>query len=231
MQEEAGMTATIDSRVAPTGTSVQRVLLVDDHQTFAELLKRALDSEDDVECVGHARNGSEALQLAQRLDPDVVLMDLELPDGDGITFTADLVSWNPAVRVLILTAHAGPGEFTRAGAAGACGFLAKTGSLDELLDALRTAHRGSVVLPASVAAGLSTPAASRTDDLSLTPRELEVLRLLGRGLDPRCISRELGVSLHTCRGYVKSLLLKLGAHSQLEAVVIASRAGLIRVGE
>lgn len=224
-------TTEIDSRLYAAGGRPQRVLVVDDHQTFAELLQRALDSEDDIECIGHACNAGEAVQLVEALDPDVVLMDLELPDGDGLSLTESLVARHPELKVLILTAHASSGEFTRAGAAGACGFLAKTGSLDDLLYALRSAHLGSVVLPASVAAGLGNHTASPRGDLGLTPRELDVLRLLGRGLDPRAISRELSVSLHTCRGYVKSVLMKLDAHSQLEAVVVASRSGLIRVGE
>lgn len=210
---------------------VSRVMVVDDHRTFAELLARALDAEDDMVCVGHARDGEEAVQMVAELQPDVVLMDLELPGRDGITVTGELTSRYPDLKVLILTAHAGSGELSRAGAAGACGFLAKDGSLDEVLDALRSAHCGSLLLPSGVAAGFAQVPAPRGEEIGLTPRELEVLRLLGQGRDPRAIARELGVSLYTCRGYVKSVLAKLDVHSQLEAVVVASRSGLIRVGE
>jgi len=208
-----------------------RVLVVDDHRTFAELLARALDAECDLECVGHAQDSGEALTAVERLRPDVVLMDVHLPDRDGICTAAELVRDHPDLKVLILTAHASLADIERAATAGACGFLAKDGSLFEVLDGLRTARRGSLILPDGLLARLSAVGESdRTvRQWHLTPRELEVLRLLGEGRDPRCIAKELGVSLHTCRGYVKGILAKLDAHSQLEAVVIATRAGVIRL--
>jgi DNA-binding NarL/FixJ family response regulator len=213
-------------------TLVTRVLVVDDHRTFAELLARALNAEPDLSCVGHALNAKDGIAAAQRLTPDIILMDLHLPDLDGISATAELTAQNPDLKVLILTAHASPVEMTRAGAAGASGFLAKDGALDDVLAALRTARRGSLILPAAVLAEFNHPqASSGSPESTLTPRELEVLVLLGQGRDPRGIAKDLGVSLHTCRGYVKSILAKLNVHSQLEAVVVASRAGLIRLGE
>lgn len=213
---------------------VIRVLVVDDHRTFAELLSRALDAEPDLTCVGHALTSAEAVVAVRELSPDVVLMDLQLPDRDGIETTRLLTAEDDDVKVLILTAHAGPAEMARAAAAGAAGFLAKDGSLGDVLDALRLARRGSLVLPPSVMAGFAAREGTierRTSDAGLTPRELQVLRLLGQGHDPRTIAKELGVSLHTCRGYVKSILAKLDVHSQLEAVVVATRTGLITVGE
>jgi DNA-binding NarL/FixJ family response regulator len=212
---------------------ITKVLVVDDHRTFAELLSRALDAEPDLQCVGRASGASEAVDAVPRLMPDVVLMDVRLPDGDGISTTAELTRAFPDLKVLILTAHASETDISRAGAAGAAGFLAKDGSLSEVLDALRTARRGSLILPDGV---LATVAAQGSRERSapewgLTPRELEVLRLLGDGRDPRAIAKELGVSLFTCRGYVKSIRAKLGVHSQLEAVVLATRSGLIRFGQ
>ena len=210
-----------------------RVLVVDDHRTFAELLSKALDAEFDMECVGHAQDAGEALVAVARLRPDVVLMDVHLPDRDGISTTAELVRDDPDLKVLILTAHASLADVERAAAAGASGFLAKDGSLTEVLGGLRTARRGSLILPDGLldrlsAVGEGDPA---MDHWQLTPRELEVLRLLGHGRDPRGIAKDLGVSLNTCRGYVKAVLAKLGVHSQLEAVVVATRAGLIRLGD
>ncbi len=214
-------------------TTPTRVLVVDDHLTFAQLLSRALDAEPDLQCVGHSLNAEDGVAAAIDLAPDIVLMDLQLPDRDGISATAELTARDPEMKVLILTAHASPFEMSRAGAAGASGFLAKDGSLDDVLNALRTARRGSLILPAAVLAEFTRPATppAHGPESPLTPRELEVLRKLGQGLDPRAIANELGVSLHTCRGYVKSILAKLEVHSQLEAVVVASRSGLIQLGE
>lgn len=218
----------------PDRPAVTRVLVVDDHRTFAELLSFALESQADMACIGHALTAAEGVDAVHRLRPDVVLMDLQLPDRDGISTAAGLVRDDPMLRVLILTAHPSPTEMARAGAAGACGFLAKDGSLKDVLHALRTATQGNLVLPRSVTesfAADSARAAGGVAAAGLTPREIDVLHLLGRGRDLRSIARELGISLHTSRGHVKSVLSKLGAHSQLEAVVLATQAGLITVGD
>lgn len=227
------MTVREDDGAEATDDGVIRVLVVDDHRTFAELLSRALDAEPDLTCVGHAQNSAEAIMAVPALNPDVVIMDLQLPDRDGISTTADLMRSYPDLKVLILTAHAGPSEMARAGAAGASGFLTKDGALTDVLDALRSARRGSLILPPSVIAGFAVrgPVTLGQTDVGLTPRELEVLQLLGQGRDPRTISKDLGVSMHTCRGYVKGVLAKLDAHSQLEAVVVGTRMGLIQVGQ
>src|SRR3954469_11011619 len=207
------------------------VLVVDDHQTFAELLALALGAEPSLRYVGHARDSAEATRLVDELNPDVVLMDVQLPDVDGLTTTERLIAARPELRVVVLTAHTDPSLVTRAAAAGAAGFLPKDGALGDVLQALRTAHRGGMVVPAQLLAGVlaapppvPTPAAPASP---LTIREQDVLRLMGRGMDVRAISRELGISPHTCRGYVKSILSKLDAHSQLEAVMAAIRMGLL----
>jgi DNA-binding NarL/FixJ family response regulator len=190
-----------------------RVLVVDDHRPFAELLARALEAESDFECVGHAQDSAQALVAVERLNPDVVLMDVHLPDRDGICTTADLVRDHADLKILILTAHASLADVERAATAGASGFLAKDGSLLELLDGLRTARRGSLVLPDGLVARLT--AADEIDrtmrEWHLPPREMEVLRRLGDGRDPRGSAKELGVSLHTFRRYVKAVLAKLGS--------------------
>lgn len=223
-----GFDAEVEAR-SPT-----RVLVVDDHRTFAELIASALDAEPDVTCVGHELNAAGAIEATTRLMPDMILMDLKLPDGDGISTTAHLTATFPDLMVLILTGHASTAEMTRAAMAGASGFLSKSGSLDDVLDALRTARRGSLILPPTLLAALRTSAPPRWEtepESNLTARELDVLRRLSRGEDPRLIAKQLGVSLSTCRGYVNSLLAKMKVHSQLEAVVVASRSGLIRLGE
>jgi DNA-binding NarL/FixJ family response regulator len=211
------------------------VLVVDDHQTFAELLAIALQSEPQLRFVGHAQSSAEARELVARLRPDAVLMDVELPDVDGIKTTEQLMDDYPELRVIVLTAHAEPSLVSRAVAAGACGFLPKGGALGDVLQALRTAHRGSMMIPAHLLSGALNPAASRTASAEpvtlLTGREREVLQFMALGRDARAIANELGISLHTCRGYVKSILAKLDAHSQLEAVMKAIRTGLLDTRE
>jgi DNA-binding NarL/FixJ family response regulator len=133
----------------------------------------------------------------------------------------------------MLTASEDTGLISRAAAAGAAGFVAKTSALEQVLDAIRSARSGSMVVDPAFLAGLLTSRSRQPEHVpdggrpALTPREMEVLKLLGSGLDPRTIARQLSISLHTCRGYVKSMLAKLDCHSQLEAVVTASRLGLL----
>lgn len=216
------------------GSVKVRVLVVDDHRTFGELLEIALEREPGLEFVGHALSGLEARGKVALLHPDLVIMDVQLPDGDGIDLAGELVRADPALRVIVLTAQPTTEMVTRAGDAGACGFLPKSGALEDMLEVVRTARPGRLVLPPQLLRMLR-PATSGPTEASpaadLTSRELEVLRHLGRGIDQQKIARQLGISLHTCRGHVKSVLSKLHAHSQLEAVVTANRAGLIRVGD
>jgi DNA-binding NarL/FixJ family response regulator len=213
------------------GTRPARVLVVDDHCTFAELVVLALATEPDLECVGAAHDAAAARSMAEQLAPDVILMDVNLGDQDGLDLTAELVRAHPELRVVVLTAHADSDAMRRAAAAGACALLPKDGSLPDLLNGLRSARPGGLVVhPALLRTLMSQQEASDTARAAmpaLTPRELLVLQLLAQGRDARSIAGELRISLNTCRGYVKSLLMKLDAHSQLEAVVIAGRHGLV----
>jgi DNA-binding NarL/FixJ family response regulator len=214
---------------AVQATRTIRVLVVDDHRTFTELLSLALAGEPDIECVGVAGTGAQAVQLAARLRPDVVVMDIQMPDQDGLAATRRLREVSPGTAVAIVTAHRDPDWVVRAAQAGASAFVPKDGSLTEMLDAIRCAQPGAMrVSPSTFPT--TAPAAPRPGDPpppALTPREREVLALMGRGLAPREIARVLGISLHTCRGYVKSLHMKLDVRSQLEAVVRGQQLGLI----
>jgi DNA-binding NarL/FixJ family response regulator len=202
--------------------------VVDDHRTFADLLALALSDQPDLRCVGTAHSVDEGMALARSLRPDLVVMDVRLGDGDGIEATAELTAWRPETRVIVLTAHASQGLMERAAAAGACCLLPKDGSLDDMLAALRSARRdGFVVHPSLLKSLMGGPRIPQPRAPQLTAREREVLRLLAEGRDARTIGRQLGISLSTCRGYVHSLLVKLDAHSQLEAVAIAKRQGLL----
>lgn len=212
------------------GDEVITVLVVDGHQTFAELLGVALRGQPDLRYVGHARNGEQALRLAAELRPNVILLDPELPDTDGIAIAEMLRHRQPDTRVVILTASSEATLVGRATAAGAAGFLSKNGALGDVLHAVHTAHGGGMTVSTDILARLlrSTSPVVGPRGGGLTAREHEVLELMGSGLDPRAIARRLGISVHTCRGYVKAVLAKLDAHSQLEAVAVATRRGLIQ---
>lgn len=224
------------------------MLIVDDHSTFAELLAGALDREPDLSCVGHAPTAAEGVALAGQLRPDVVVMDLRLPDMDGFAGTQQIQQVSPDSVVVILTAHAGADLIARAVAVGASGLLPKDGSLSAVLGALRGAHRGGMIVHPSLlptvpvgasdvqgevrgryagVPGHGASARSPGGAPELTARERDVLALMAEGLDVTRISRTLRIAESTCRGYVKSVLAKLDAHTQLEAVVKAVRLGLV----
>ena len=224
------------------------VLVVEDQQSFASALEIAIGVQPDLECAGTAGTVGEALTQMTRRMPDVVLMNIRLPGTDGIDGTARIKTLYPSVSVLILTAEATPARLAAAAAAGASGFLAKDTPLTDILTAIRNPTEGKMVVEGTTflellnnirhldnayqgAAAFTQPTQAGTvpDQAKLTAREREVLALMGEGLDPRAIAKQLVVSLHTARGHVKSIMTKLGAHSQLEAVVRATRAGLLQV--
>ena len=223
-------TSTTATRPA-AGTSTVNVLVVDDHTTFSDLLALALEGEPDFTCVGTASSVVTALAMVDELRPDLVLMDVHLGDGDGVAATAELTQIYPELRVVVLTAHIDTALMQRAADAGACCLLPKDGSLPDMLQALRSARRGGLVVHPELLKALVMSRPARGNQLPpLTPRELDVLRMLADGSDARAIAKALAISVSTCRGYVKNLLLKLDAHSQLEAVVIATNNGLVSVG-
>jgi DNA-binding NarL/FixJ family response regulator len=215
--------------VGEAGAASLRVLVVDDHKTFADLLSLALSSEPDFDCVGTAGSAAEAVAMAAELKPDIVVMDIEMPRQDGLAATRRLREVVPDLVIVVVTAHRDPQWVLRATQAGASAFVPKNGSLPEMLDVLRRARNGGMLVAAS-AFGSTTTAPQPTMSMprvELTQRERDVLHCLNRGMAPKAIARVLGISLHTCRGYVKSLLSKLRVSSQLEAVVTAQRLGLI----
>jgi len=208
------------------------VVVVDDHTTFSDLLAMALNAEPDFTCVGTAPSVAKAMVMVDELRPDLVIMDVRLSDGDGVAATAQLTTLYQALRVIVLTAHTDSSLMQRAADAGACCLLPKNGSLQDMLKALRSSRRGGLVVhPALLSTLIGAQLRRKVDYLPpLTRRERDVLRMLADGSDARAIARDLGITVATCRGYVKSLLLKLNAHTQLEAVVIATNHGLMRVG-
>lgn len=210
-----------------------RVLVVDDHHTFSDLLVVALESQDDFECVGTAATAADAVRTAVHTKPDLVVMDLQLGADCGLQATRDIHAHLPETVIVVVTAYRDPAWLARATQAGASAFVPKSGSLHEMLSALRSARRGSMFVAPSLFehTGAKQVAPPREHVERLTAREQEVLVLMGKGVSPREIARILNISLNTCRGYVKVVHTKLGVRSQLEAVVKAQRLGIIAVDE
>jgi DNA-binding NarL/FixJ family response regulator len=181
-------------------------------------------------CVGHAQTIEAGMAMVDELRPDIVLMDVRLSDGDGIAATAELTLRHPALRVVVLTAFVDRTLLQRAAAANACALLPKDGELAAMLCSLRNSKRGTFTVSPEVLSRTMIGSQREPHGVpALTRREQEVLQMLAAGLETRIIAREIGISINTCRGYIKSLLAKIGAHSQLEAVAIAMRHGLLHV--
>lgn len=184
--------------------AVARVLIVDDHRTFTDLLSLALSTQPDFECVGTASNGASATATALRTRPDIIVMDIQLTHENGLEITRQIRRVLPDVTVVVVSAHREVDWAQKAAKAGANAYAPKSGSLDELLDILRSCsavqQAGGRQVPAT---GAERPSGDG-DVRSLTAREHEVLRLMCQGFAPTAIARLLSISLNTCRGHVKS---------------------------
>lgn len=194
-----------------------RVLVIDDHRVFTDLLAFALDATADTVCVGTAASVAEGLRKAEAMSPDAIVLDVGIGDDDGVEAIPDLRARCPRARIVVLTAHPTAAGADAARAVGASGYLAKDTRLDDLVTAL---HSATVSRPA-IAPGLA-----RTPLDALTPRERDVLALLCGGRRPTDIARELSLSPHTVRDHVKTLRRSLGARSQLEVVAKARDLGV-----
>jgi len=225
------MTSKLPDDSVPAGAESgdRTILVVDDHRSFAEMLSAALDTVKGLTCVATAGTAAEGIALAARLRPSIVIMDIQMPGQDGLIATRRIREVAPDTLIAVVTAHRDHEWISRAAQAGASAFIPKNGSLEEMLDVLRRVARGRLIVASSAYKGEppSTPQPSTPAAPALTPRELEVLTYLGQGMPARGIARVLGISLHTCRGHLKSVYAKLGVGSQLEAVVTAKQLGLI----
>jgi two-component system, NarL family, response regulator LiaR len=207
-----------------------RILIVDDHAVVREGLRAFLDLQDGFEVVGEAGDGDEAIATAERLRPDIVLMDLVMPRRDGVAAMRVLRDRVPGARVIVLTSFLDEDKLLPALRAGAAGYLLKNAQPHELERAVRAAHAGEAVLDPVVAARLVEALASGGDDQPidrLTPREREVLELIVRGFPNKRIARELELAEKTVKTHVGHVLGKLGVTDRTQAAVIAVRAGLV----
>jgi len=213
----------------PAEIADSTIVIVDDHRSFADLLAGALNTVQGLRCVGTASSAAEGISMVADLRPSVVIMDIEMPRQDGLLATRRIRELVPNCVIAVVTAHRDPEWVSRAAQAGASAFIPKDGSLSEMIDVLKRVRQGQMlVAPSTFRSG---PACKpRSPDQAapvLTQRELEVLRYLGQGMQAKGIGRVLGITLDTCRGYVKSLHRKLGVSTQLEAVIKAQQLGLI----
>jgi DNA-binding NarL/FixJ family response regulator len=221
---------TVPTAVPRTAGGRITILLVEDHDMVAEAIRLALNRTDDLEVVGRSLSVKDALADTARLSPAVVVLDRRLPDGDGIAAIGTLRAAAPGTRVLVLTGEASPAVAAHVAEAGGSGLILKVGNLGELQEAVRLVAAGEVAFSKGLLSGALDRLTGRTPDLgtALTPRERETLSLLGDGLSTAEIGRRLGVALNTARNHVQRVLEKLGASSQLEAVAVARREGLLR---
>jgi DNA-binding NarL/FixJ family response regulator len=211
------------------------VLIVDDERTFGEALELALAREKDLRIVEIATDGTEALRAADRHHPDVVLMDVSMPDMNGIEVTRRIKEVDPEAQVVILSGHADDHLLARAFQAGAIGLLRKTEAVVNVASTVRRAHAGEALHDEDeVESAMRRLRHRRSQDDDeearldrLTPRELQILSLMAEGLEPDAISTQLGMSPNTLRTHTQNVLTKLGVHSKVQALVVAIKHGKV----
>jgi DNA-binding NarL/FixJ family response regulator len=216
------------------GTPSPRVLLVDDHEIYRAGLRGLLE-EQAIDIVGEASSGEQALELVEAKHPSVVIMDLNMPGIGGIEATRRITTLAPLTRVIMLTVSSAAPDITDAVLAGACGYLLKSATTQEIVAGIAAAARGDALLSPSVAAKLlervrEAPARPTVPDpaqASLTEREIEVLRLLASGMDNADIGKTLFISPSTVKNHISSILLKLQIENRIQAAVYAVRSGLV----
>jgi two-component system NarL family response regulator len=220
------------------GENPIRVLIVDDHALFRRGLEMVLAAEPDIEVVGEAGDGAEAVRMASDLAPDIVLMDVQMPRGGGIDATSAIKQTVPSAKIVMLTVSDEEEDLYGAIKAGAMGYLLKEISIDEVADDIRSVYNGQSLISPSMASKLLSEFASmikNKDDRPqlptprLTDREMEVLRLVAKGLNNRDIAKQLFISENTVKNHIRNILEKLQLHSRMEAVVYAVREKLLEI--
>ena len=211
-----------------------RVLVVDDHDLFRTGMSSLLSSQPDIEVVAQASGGRMGVRLASELRPEVVLMDLQMPDLGGHHATREILDRDPSTRVVVLTVLSDDADVVSALEAGACGFLAKDTPIEDLIVAVRAAAQGAAWLSPRAAEVVlarlrrteQEPPSELEPEVELSARELEVLRLIARGLENAQIAETLNISPRTAKNHVSNILAKLDLPSRVQAAIYAVRRGL-----
>jgi DNA-binding NarL/FixJ family response regulator len=202
-----------------------RVLTVDDHPLLRGGITGAIMAQPDMTVVAEATDGEEAVVCFREHSPDITLMDLRMPRTNGIDAIATIRSQWPAAKIIVLTTYGGDVQALRAFKAGASGYLLKSMLRTELIDTIRLVHAGHRRIPQEIAAEM----AEHVADDGLTDREIETLRGVARGNSNKTIAETLGISEHTVKGHLKSILSKLGASDRTHAVMIAMKRGFLEM--
>jgi DNA-binding NarL/FixJ family response regulator len=227
-----------NKKEAPADQDKLRVMVVDDHALFRRGLQMVLDQEGDLELVGEAADGAEAIERAQELMPDVVLMDVRMPRRSGIEAARELKDTLPHAKILMLTISDDEADLYDAIKAGASGYLLKEIPIEEVADAIRSVWAGQSRISPSMASKLLSEFATmskRADEPrsvpapKLTERELEVLQLVAQGMNNRDIAKQLFISENTVKNHVRNILEKLQLHSRMEAVMYAVKEKLLEL--
>jgi DNA-binding NarL/FixJ family response regulator len=200
-----------------------RILIADDHSLIRMGVASVLGLQTDMELVGEAENGAEAVEEYRRLQPDIALLDLQMPRMSGLEAIKAIRTDFPTSRLIVLTTYAGDVQALQALRAGAAGYLLKSTLRRELLDVIRTVHAGERYIPPVIAADIGMHA---TRDM-LSERELQVLLAISQGLPNKGAAKELGISEETVKAHVKGIFAKLGVADRTEAVTVAARRGII----
>jgi DNA-binding NarL/FixJ family response regulator len=206
-------------------TGTIRVLCVDDHPLVRKGIASILANEADMELVGEANNGREAVELFKEFKPDVVLMDLRMPDLDGTSATRIIRQEAPDAKIIALTSYDGDQDIYRALEAGVRGYILKEMVHTEVVRAIRTVHSGKRLMPQEVAERLS----EYFPQVALTPREVEVLGLVAKGMANKEIATKLGTASGTVKMHIQNILAKLGASDRTHAVTIAMERGILHL--
>jgi DNA-binding NarL/FixJ family response regulator len=207
-----------------------RIVIADDHPIFRAGLQGLLSAQDDFEVVGEAANGREAVSVVRHLAPELLLVDLQMPELDGVGAIREIRQLSPNTRILVLTTYDSDGDILRAVEAGATGYLLKDTPREELFRAIRSTARGDSVLSPSVASKLVGRARGPVQQ-SLSAREIEVLTLVARGTGNKIIAKDLRISEATVKTHLLHIFTKLGVDDRTAAVTVAMERGMLRLAK